>query len=566
MKRNAFTLIELLAVIVILAIIALIATPIVVNIINDAKKSSHEESIKMYAKVLEKAATSYYMKYTSEKSVTLEDLEREKLINYSGNKVECDIVKIYSNGKVYLKDCKVKGERVDYTYGEKQRDPNITVDLEEGLIPVIYDEDNWIVVDKNDLQWYDYDEQKWANAVVLSQEAKTNNKNKVGSILTVDGENPDILMMFVYIPRYEYKIEGQYGIHADGIEGTQQLPGEIEVNFIKNDKMTPTNGYILHPAFTFDDQQINGFWMGKFELSHIELSSSSTSNNLGCTNANNGVTCAADSSKFRILPNVVSLRRNNVSKFWYGIKSIENASSFGLMNIDIHMIKNSEWGAIAYLSQSKYGKSGNSDYDRIQKEIYQNKSSNHITGNSNGTPSQDISYTQCAYNQKMGTNTNQDKKNCGPGASTTGNIYGVYDMNGGSWEYVMGVYSDIDGIYSGNNSNSNSGLGYSGFNGKLSSSNEIINYGLDIPTMKYYDKYTTNIMTTTCDSKICYGHALSETSGWYNDYSEMITRDWPWFTRSGHYGFNERSGIFAFAQSTGKESSEITTRVVGIVK
>lgn len=48
MKKTGFTLIELLAIIVILAIIALIAIPVVVNIINDSKKSSEKESIKLY--------------------------------------------------------------------------------------------------------------------------------------------------------------------------------------------------------------------------------------------------------------------------------------------------------------------------------------------------------------------------------------------------------------------------------------------------------------------------------------------------------------------------------------
>ena len=37
-KNKGFTLVELLAVIVILALIALIATPIILNVINDAKK------------------------------------------------------------------------------------------------------------------------------------------------------------------------------------------------------------------------------------------------------------------------------------------------------------------------------------------------------------------------------------------------------------------------------------------------------------------------------------------------------------------------------------------------
>ncbi len=37
MKKNGFTLIELLAIIIILAIVALVATPIVINVIDDAK-------------------------------------------------------------------------------------------------------------------------------------------------------------------------------------------------------------------------------------------------------------------------------------------------------------------------------------------------------------------------------------------------------------------------------------------------------------------------------------------------------------------------------------------------
>lgn len=39
-KRNGFTLIELLAVIIILAIVALIATPIVLDVVEDSRKSA----------------------------------------------------------------------------------------------------------------------------------------------------------------------------------------------------------------------------------------------------------------------------------------------------------------------------------------------------------------------------------------------------------------------------------------------------------------------------------------------------------------------------------------------
>lgn len=55
MKRNTkgFTLIELLAVIVVLAIIALIATPIVLNLINQAREGAAESSSTAYIKAVE---------------------------------------------------------------------------------------------------------------------------------------------------------------------------------------------------------------------------------------------------------------------------------------------------------------------------------------------------------------------------------------------------------------------------------------------------------------------------------------------------------------------------------
>ena len=46
MKKKGFTLIELLAVIVILAIIALIATPIILGIIDDTRKSRNSVDLK----------------------------------------------------------------------------------------------------------------------------------------------------------------------------------------------------------------------------------------------------------------------------------------------------------------------------------------------------------------------------------------------------------------------------------------------------------------------------------------------------------------------------------------
>ena len=49
MKKNGFTLVELLAVIVILAIILVIAVPKITDTIDNARKGSLESSVKMVA-------------------------------------------------------------------------------------------------------------------------------------------------------------------------------------------------------------------------------------------------------------------------------------------------------------------------------------------------------------------------------------------------------------------------------------------------------------------------------------------------------------------------------------
>ena len=64
-SKKGFTLIELLAVIVILAVIALIATPLIMNVINDAKKNAAKDSAYGYVKAVENAMVSYMYEHTS---------------------------------------------------------------------------------------------------------------------------------------------------------------------------------------------------------------------------------------------------------------------------------------------------------------------------------------------------------------------------------------------------------------------------------------------------------------------------------------------------------------------
>jgi prepilin-type N-terminal cleavage/methylation domain-containing protein len=79
MKNKAFTLIELLAVIVILAIIALIATPIILGIIKDARENAKKRSAELVYTGVEYAYTQSLFKEGSENvvdDVTLETIDK----------------------------------------------------------------------------------------------------------------------------------------------------------------------------------------------------------------------------------------------------------------------------------------------------------------------------------------------------------------------------------------------------------------------------------------------------------------------------------------------------------
>ena len=89
MKTRGFTLIELLAVIVILAIIALIATPIILGIINDAKKEAKERTAELIETGVEYAyATAAAEAYSQNKALTL-DLICSK-VDVKNTTVSCD--------------------------------------------------------------------------------------------------------------------------------------------------------------------------------------------------------------------------------------------------------------------------------------------------------------------------------------------------------------------------------------------------------------------------------------------------------------------------------------------
>lgn len=124
--KKGFTLIELLAVIVILAIIAVIAVPIVLNIIDESRVNTNKRSIDLYGKALELSIAKKQMNegvtpgnYTTTDGKTITQGTSTIEVDYSGNNVVCSEIIVQEDTTVYLNECTVGGQKVEYTYGEK---------------------------------------------------------------------------------------------------------------------------------------------------------------------------------------------------------------------------------------------------------------------------------------------------------------------------------------------------------------------------------------------------------------------------------------------------------------
>ena len=396
--------------------------------------------------------------------------------------------------------------------------------LQDGLIPVkISDTGVVTAVSEDDSTWFNYDNKQWANAVLVKESGtKTRAANKVAGTTI----NPnDILAYFVWIPRYSYKV-WQY----DGV-ASPNSPPSIDIKFVKKgvkEAATGVDQYYTHPAFTFGDKELNGIWVGKFETS--------TDTTDTCYATPNSTNCTYDKVSPRIVPTVDSLRYQTVSnefqtalKFAGGsmtnnVVSFAGSTFYGLTTAtDSHMMKNSEWGAVAYLSHSKYGIN-----TEVRKNNYQDSSSNYYrtsTGCGADVANANTStvVTTCAipYGTVSGETYTYPQ-------STTGNISGVFDMSGGAVEYVMGNF--------GNTTSS------SGFAGTWFTTNG---------NSKYYNLYASGDFTGTnsnnftfCTLATCGGHALNETKSWYSDSAIFVYSSAPWFHRGGYASNNTSAGAF----------------------
>ncbi len=438
----------------------------------------------------------------------------------------------------------------------------------------------------SDKEWYNYENKKWANAK------------------TEDGS------MWVWIPRYAYRIHKENGVETQKFD-IVFLVGLTDNYYDENGKLQTaqrqtsenqtivTNGdtYTVHPAFTNEssinyanggwDKELAGIWVAKFEAGYASgnnkatvkassvnysqdtswvakveagTSSDSTQPARNWLDGKYGsTTTAIKYPTFQGLTYSMNYTNHNDA---YRISKVltESGNIYGLnsSSTDSHLIKNSEWGAVSYLSQSKYGLDGT---NIVINNVYLNnttKSVYAVTGCAGATANANaVSTTIGALNNRTQSSVYVWTQKNGTTASSTGTIYGIYDMSGGTWERTASIV---------NNGNSNLTTYGSQIMADLNNGGST-----KYITVYPHDSSKDNTSISNTDANIntasqanyvkntkIYGDGIRETStagtgttSWYSDYSYFAGLYGPFFVRGGGYGYTSGAGLFFFTRNSG---------------
>ena len=373
--------------------------------------------------------------------------------------------------------------------------------LKDGMELVTYNEEtkNWDT--NNSSSVYDY---------IAGEGTEDNNSSKwANAKLTIDGVDS----YFVWIPRYAYKINytNPDDISAGGTIDVKFLIGTTDQYYDEEGNLQTakrattghedtTSDYYIHPAFTNNvdlggwSSELTGIWVGKYESSLVDKTDKE---NIETTKENGNILLSENLNyTIAVQPGMKSWRYCTIGNFY------TNALAYST-DLNSHMLKNSEWGAVAYLTHSQYGRNGH--------EVEVNDNSDYITADE-------------------GIETSKTQ-------SSTGNVYGIYDLSGGAAEYLA--------IY---------------YNGSTSSN--LTNFGKTFASQGgESSEYATAYMGETISTEYKIGDATYETSGWNGDYAVFVNTDNPFLIRSGGYYDGLGAGIFNHYNSIGNLNGRISFRM-----
>jgi len=187
---------------------------------------------------------------------------------------------------------------------------------------------------------------------------------------------------------------------------------------------------------------------------------------------------------------------------------------------------------VAYLTHSSYG--------RNENEITINNNQNYLTGNAGDTVSATSSETTHPYNIEKGML-----------ASTSGNIYGIYDMSGGTYEYIAtwdteSTSSDINNV----------GSSFASPKGESTKYATVYHNG----TTSYYPTSENSILgDATYEVNVDIGNS---NYAWFRDYSYCAYVEGPFFRRGGTHSNETNAGVFCSGYHHGDSDTHYSFRVV----
>ena len=496
---------------------------------------------------------------------------------------------------------------------------NLPTDTEKGY-PIKQGEQGF-----QENSWYDYTKSEWANAVTedgsywvwiprYAYKITYNNPSDKSQGGKID-------VKFLIGTTDEYYTDDTKTTKATAKRATSA-----------DEEVDTTTDYYVHPAFTNEssigyanggwDKELTGIWVAKFEAGYasgnnnapVKASSVNYSQNTswvakaeaGTTDdstqpARNwldgiyGTITGQDSNGNNIYgwkngqqtaikyptfqPKTYSMNYINVNDA-YNISKVltEKGNIYGLSSstTDSHLMKNSEWGAVAYLAQSSYGNNGTEPYIN---NVTLNGGSRQRTDDIAGGTGVDSVYAVTGVttgsisagaagstidniNSTTGNTANSgvytwDQKN-GQKSSSTLNMYGVFDMSGITWIQTTGYISNghwnlVDfgssltdslrritstkyvTIYPHNN---------------ITDNTSIMNNDSNIPTVSSANYLNTHI----------YGDAIRETStsgtastSWNGNVSCFPALGYPFIVRGGnYYAVGSTTGLFYFNRASGE--------------
>ncbi len=429
----------------------------------------------------------------------------KNIYDLAGNVYEWTMESVYSSNRVIRGgNYNIPGYRFPVSCRDGTYNPSNSNHPDFGFRVALYlnveqfDEDKGVNAPQlgNDMELVRYDEgkQDWVvdkSKSTYSYEAQTGTTENGGTSqwanarLTIDGVDS----YFVWIPRYAYKInDTDKTIDVKFIKNTGNIATDGTVcKYADDPTLNTATDYIIHPAFTTNadlgggwNTELAGLWIAKYESSRSDAEG----------------TNAGASNTIKVQPNVSSWRNITIGEAY------DHSRAYA-QSLKSHMLKNSEWGAVAYLTHSKYGRNGT--------EVTINNNINYLTGNAGDSIDANSSTNINAYNTEKGLL-----------ASSTGNVYGIYDLSGGAWEYIAGYYTGSPNLANG-----------SSFADGTS------------------DEYSTAYIVTTEENSYKYGDATYETSGWNEDMTAFFGSRDPFLERGGHCERGPDAGVFSYATMVG---------------